>query len=369
MTLALVVAAGFESSTWIGGVTFAMAAPVIAIVTIGRLGPRRRPFFIASLAAAAVLAVCFATLLLRDQLAVTVGKGSPIALQLYPVLESDFSDSLRAVLDPPAFWIVLLPIELSAVYVIGMIALVRLFSSRKFQDDRSCVVRAVAALALSSLAVCWLFTSTLAENDDLGWRAVLVAAMALTVLAAAAVSGWIGARARIAVTMAGIAIILGLPGGIDVMRSYVSGQTGPAAHLFAASPQLWAAVRHHSAPSERVGNNPLFLQAATPWPVNISWALLSDRRSCFAGRELALVYTTLGSQRTEEINAQFIRVFAGDGSPADVQQLATKYDCRIIVVTAADGAWERDPFAASSRYRLVDESAQQWRIYRATEED
>jgi hypothetical protein len=97
--------------------------------------------------------------------------------------------------------------------------------------------------------------------------------------------------------------------------------------------------------------------------------LFSDRRSCFAGRELALVYSSLGSQRTEEINAQFIRVFAGDGSPADVQQLATKYDCRVIVVTAADGAWERDPFAASSRYRLVDESAQQWRIYRATEED
>ncbi len=247
-----------------------------------------------------------------------------------------------------------------------MIALARLFSSRKFEDHKSHAVHAVAALALSSLAVCWLFTSTLAENDDLGWRAVLLAAVALTVLAAAGVSRWIGARARIAMTAAGIAIILGLLGGIDIMRSYVSGQTGPAAHLFAASPQLWAAVRRHSGPTERVGNNPLFLQAATPWPVNISWALLSDRRSCFAGRELALVYTTLGSQRTEEINAQFIRVFAGNGSPADVQQLATKYDCRVIVVTAADGAWERDPFAASSRYRLVDERAEQWRIYRAT---
>jgi hypothetical protein len=368
-TLALVVAASFESSTWIGGVTFAIAAPAVAMVIIGRLGPRRRPLFIASLAAAAVLAMCFATLLLRDQLAVTAGKGSPIALQFYPVLESYFSDSLRTVLDPPAFWMVLLPIELPAVYVIGMIALVQPFSSRKFEDDRSQVGRAVAALALVSLAVCWLLASTLAENDDLGWRAILPAAMALTVLAAAALSGWIAARARIAVTAAGVTVIVGLPGGIDVMRSYVTGQTAPAAGLFMASSQLWAAVRRHSGPSERVGNNPLFLQAATPWPVNISWALLSDRRSCFAGRELALVYTTLGFQRTEEINAQFIRVFAGDGSPADVQQLATKYHCRVIVVTAADGAWKRDPFVASSRYRLVDERAEQWRIYRATEED
>jgi len=369
MTLALVVAAGFESSTWIGGITFAIAAPVIAIVIIGRLGPRQRLRFIAFLAVAAVFALCLATPLLRDQLAATAGKGSPVALHFYPMLESYFPDSLRAVLDPPAFWVVLLPIELPAVYVIGMIALAQLFSSRKFDDGRSRVVRAAAALALTSLAVCWLLTSTLAENDDLGWRAVLVAAMALTVLAAAGLSRWIGTRSRIGVTAAGIAIILGLPGGVDLIRSYVTGRIEPAARLFAASPELWAAVRRHSGPGERVGNNPLLLQAMTPWPVNISWALLSDRRSCFAGRELALVYSTLRSRRTEEINAQFIRVFGGDGSPAEVRELATEYDCRIIVVTAADGAWARDPFAVSPCYRLVDESAEQWRIYRVTEED
>src|SRR5260370_41340773 len=117
------------------------------------------------------------------------------------------------------------------------------------------------------------------------------------------------------------------------------GGGAPGSRVVAAPPGRWAAVGRHSRPAERVGNNPLFLQARTPWPVNISWALLSDRRSCFAGRELALVYTTLGSQRTDEINAQFIRVFAGDGSPADVRKLATEYDCRVIVLTAADGAW------------------------------
>jgi hypothetical protein len=369
VTLALVVTAGFESSTWVGGVTFAIAAPVIAIVIMRRLVPQRRQLFIASLAVAAVLAMCFASPLLRDQLAATAGRGSPVALQFYPVLESYFPQPLRAVLDPPAFWVVLLPLEIPAVYLIGMIALAPLVSSRKFEEDRSGVLRAVAVLALTGLAVGWLLTSTLGENDDLGWRAVLVAAMALTVLAAAGLSRWIGARSCIGVTVAGIAIMLGLPGGIDVMRSYVSGQTEPEARLFAASSQLWAAVRRHAGPAERVGNNPLFLQAMTPWPVNISWALLSGRRSCFAGRELALVYSTLGEQRTEEINAQFIRVFAGDGSPADVQQLATAYHCRLIVVTAVDGAWDRDPFAKSPRYRLVDESAEQWRIYRATEEN
>jgi hypothetical protein len=365
-TLALVVAAGFESSTWIGGATFAVAGPATAIVLLRNAGPGRGLHFIAALAIAAVLAVCIAAPLLRDQLAATAGRGAPIALQFYPVLEAYFSDSVRALLDPPAFWLVLLPIEIPAIYGVGVFAMTRLSSWRKLEDDLKHVTSGLAVLALASLAVCWLITSTLAENDDLGWRAILPAAMALTVLAAAGLSWWIAARARVAVTAAGVAFMLGLPGGIDLIRSYVTGRNAPTARLFAASPDLWASVRRHAGPGERTGNNPLFLREMTPWPVNISWALLSNRRSCFAGRELALVYTALGPRRTEDINAQFIRVFAGDGSPADVRELAAEYDCRVIVLTASDGAWGRDPFAGSPLYRLVEENAEKWRIYRAT---
>jgi hypothetical protein len=225
---------------------------------------------------------------------------------------------------------------------------------------------ALAALAIASLAVSWLFASTIADSNDLGWRAVLPGAVVLTAFAAAGVGRWIAGRAGIAVVASVAAIILGLPGGIDLIRGGVAGRVVPAGRLFAASPELWAAVRRHAAADERFGNNPLFLQEMTLWPVNISWALLAGRRSCYAGREVVFVYTSLGPRRTEEIEAQFIRVFAGDGSPADVRDLATNYDCRVVAVTAADGAWGRDPFAASPHYRLVEENAAQWRIYRAT---
>ena len=133
--------------------------------------------------------------------------------------------------------------------------------------------------------------------------------------------------------------------------------------MFAQTPEMWAAVRRHAAPDERVANNPLFLQDLTPWPVNLSWALLSDRRSCFAGRELTLAYTALPRARREEIDAQFMRVFAGDASSQDIEALATRYDCRVVVVTAQDGAWRKDPFSTSGRYRLVEDDAR-WRIYR-----
>jgi hypothetical protein len=68
----------------------------------------------------------------------------------------------------------------------------------------------------------------------------------------------------------------------------------------------------------------------------------------------------------DRIDVLFLRVFAGDGAPEDVRDLATRYDCRVVVVTASDGAWRRDPFAASRYYRLVEEKAQ-WRIYRVVE--
>jgi hypothetical protein len=85
----------------------------------------------------------------------------------------------------------------------------------------------------------------------------------------------------------------------------------------------------------------------TPWPVNISWALMSNRRSCFAGAETGYIYASLSAARAQDIDAQFIRVFAGEGSSTDIEELARRYDCRVIVVSASDGAWTRDPFAAS----------------------
>jgi hypothetical protein len=130
---------------------------------------------------------------------------------------------------------------------------------------------------------------------------------------------------------------------------------------------MWAAVRRHAGPAARVANNPLFLSDITAWPVNISWALLADRSSCFAGRELALAYTPLPPHRREAINAQFVRVFAGQGTQDDVGDLAKTYGCEVIVVTAQDGAWDHDPFGASAEYRLADSRAGAWRIYvRAT---
>lgn len=369
VALVLLAVAGYESSTWIGGVLFPAAAAMAGGLLLIDAAPRQRMSFLCWCAGAAIVAICLAWPLLHDQFLATGMRagGSPIVFRPFEVLGTAVPDWLRRTMDLPAYWLVLLPIEFPAVYITGAVSLwayLRRSDPDGGSDNRRQAAKIFALLAAASLVCAGLFASTIGDNNDLGWRAILPGVIVLTVFAAVGLSRWIVVRARGAAAVAAIAAwLVGLSDGVAFVRENVAGILKPDGKVFAQTPEMWAAVRRHAAPDERVGNNPLFLQDLTPWPVNLSWALLSDRRSCFAGWELTLAYTALPRARREEIDAQFIRVFAGDATPQDVEELATRYDCRMVVVTAQDGAWRKDPFAASALYRLVEDDAR-WRIYR-----
>jgi hypothetical protein len=104
----------------------------------------------------------------------------------------------------------------------------------------------------------------------------------------------------------------------------------------------------------------------TWWPVNISWALMANRRSCFAGEGLAVAFAPISAEERWRMSDRFQRVFDGEAEPQDLAVLAQTYDCRVAVVTSQDGAWSRDPFATSSFYTLVESRQDRWRIYVAS---
>jgi hypothetical protein len=366
VVLALVAAAAFESSTWVGGVTFALAAPLMGVALLWLAAPDARLRLLARFASAALLTVALAAPFLHDQVALAAAHeaGGPIALVPHEVLGDAFSDRLRRLLDLPAYWLVLLPVELPAIYVTAVIAVAVLRRARPDPAIRRDAL-ALALLAFAGLTVSWLLASTLGDNNDLGWRAALPPIVVLTASAAAGTARWAADRAAVAVAAALVAIGLGLPRSYEILRANATGHMQPDAAALAQAPAMWAAVRRHSLPDERVGNNPLALAAATPWPVNIGWALLANRRSCYAGREFALVFTGLPAARRAEIDAQFVRVFAGEGSPDDLRDLAMRWGCRVIALTAADGAWTNDPFATSPFFRMVESAPGRWKIYRA----
>ena len=360
--LALVVVAGFESSTFVGGVPFAIAILVGAPFLFGDLDAKRRRAVATGLVAAAVLAICLAAPFIRDQLAAVSAREEARAIVLHhsEVLGKLFPQSLRRVLDVPAYWLILLPVEFPATFIAGAISLIVMLRNEEV-GPRKTAVKFLVALAAAGLSTSWLLASPLGDNNDLGMRAVLPAAMILIVSTAVAMT--VVPRRAVIVAIAIGGLVLSLPDTVAMAFSNVSGTAAAEALVFAQTPELWSAVRRFASPTARVANNPLFLRDVTPWPVNISWALIADRSSCFAGRELAIPFAPLPSDRREAINAQFIRLFAGEGTPHDVGDLATKYGCDVAVVVPQDGAWNNDPFAGSADYRLVESRDNRWRIY------
>ena len=362
LTIALLIVAGFESSTFIGGVTLALTAVFAAPVLFTAVDRAQRWRFTGGLAAAALIVICLSAPFVLDQLAAVWarGGGAPIVVSPYRVFGESLPQTLRRVLDLPAYWLIALPIELPAVFIAGTVALILAWRGAMPRAEKL-TVATFACLAGAGLVVSWLLVSTLGNNNDLGLRAIVPAEMVLIVSVAASL---VSLPPR--VTMAAIVVIglaLSLPDTAKMIHDNLVGRKSPDGKVFAQAPELWAAVRRHTAPAARVANNPLFLADLTPWPENASWALLANRSSCFAGRDLALAFAPLPREQRDAINAQFVRVFEAEGTPEDVHEMATKYSCETVVLVPQDKAWEKDPFAAGPDYRLAENHDRRWRIY------
>jgi hypothetical protein len=363
----LVIAASFESSTWIGGIVLPLAAVTVTILMLEHPELKSGKLFILCIGAAALLTLLLISPLFYDQLQLAAirGGGPLVLLAPYDVVTDRADGYVYGAANLLAYWLIFLVVEFPAFYLTGVVAVAVLLFARGRATERNSVVLSFAVLLVVSLGVPWLLVSTLGENNDLGWRAVLPGVLLLIVFSALALSRWLEKPVSLAAVPALALVLLALPDGVMLMYGNAVAAPNNSAKVFAATPGLWQAVRRHASSRERIANNPSFLEQMTPWGVNISWALMANRRSCYAGPALVGPFSGLSQSRNNLVNAQFERVFAGDADPTDIAQLATQYNCSVAVVTPYDGAWQRDPFAASSYYRLVEDSAS-WRIYKLT---
>lgn len=354
IVLAIVVAAAFESSIWVGGPVLTLVASAVVVFRWRDVPADARSRIAAMLMVAAGFAIVLAWPVLGDLWAVASarGAGSPIALRPFPVLGEAVPGPRRA-LDLLAYWVLLLPIQLTATYLLGLPRALRALGRRD--------VLAIATVV--ALACAGLLASTLADNNDLAWRSLLLASSLLIVFAATAMPDLLAHRRRWIAALALVVLAAGLPETAIEIDRRVTGRERTEDGAFARAPAVWRAVRAHTPPRERVASNPLALAGMTPWPVNIGWSLLADRRSCYAAWELDQVFTAVPHPRLREIDARFHRVFAGEARPGDVDALAAEHDCATAVITPEDGAWRRDPFRDSASWRAVEDGADV-RIYR-----
>lgn len=364
LVLGAVAAAAFQASLWVGGVVLAVMSVALAPLLLRASAPATRRSVVLAALGAGLLAVALAAPLLLAQYEAALGRdgGSPIAIRPVAVLGPLVTDTVGRVVDLPAYWLVLLVVEFPLIYGAGALTLLRGRRCRS-EGTRAVEPAALALAAAVSLVASWLLVSTVGDNNDLGWRAVLPGLMVLSAAAGAGLSRLAERRAPAALAAALALFLATLPAGVILFRDNAQGVGSPSSSAFARSPALWAALRRHTPPDARIASNPAAFADMTLWPVNISWALLADRRSCFAGNELALAFAPLAPDRRLAVARRFRDVFDGTATPDDLRELAERYDCRAVLITPQDGAWSRDPFASSPHYRLAETDPAAWRIY------
>ncbi|MDI4663525.1 hypothetical protein K9U40_04115 [Xanthobacter autotrophicus] len=362
VVLALLIAAGFDSSLWVGGATFALAGGAAVLMLAAHPPSEGRGRFLALVAAAALGAGVLVAPILLAQLQVAAARvgGPPIRIEPFAVLGPAVPAGLRMILDIPAYWLLLLPIELPAIAFAGSVGLVMALRRR---HGTYRLAAALGTLSLGALAISAFLVSTAGENNDLGWRAVLPAVLVLSGFAGAAIASVVQRQRWLAMGAAALLIAAGVPDSVVLATGNLRGVRSVDGETLPGDPALWAAVRREVAAEVRIASNPGRLEQLTPWPINLSWALLARRRSCFAGPEMALAFAPLTPQQRAEAANLFARVFDGTGVPADLAQMRLNFGCGAAVVTAQDGAWRSDPFAASPLFRLAQEEEGRWRIY------
>jgi hypothetical protein len=354
LCLGFSVAAGFESSVWVGGIGFAVAGGVLGAWLVRRAArPERKRFLLGGCGAAGLAALLILPMFLAEvQAARARGGGSGLSLSPYAVF-----GGASHWLDVPGFWFFLLPFAWPAAVPLGVAGVWRRYRA----GSDTALLRCLCLFGLMCLCVAWLLRSTI-DNNDLGWRAGLPALLVLTGCAAVWLDHLAVKKAWLALGLCCGIAALGVPDTVRMVGEYASGQLPGDAASFARSAALWQAVRRHTRPTDRIANNPRFVGAATPWPVNISWATLSDRPSCYAGWATVIAYGALPRQQLLAVNDRMTRVFDGAPLADDVGALAQTQNCTAAVITPEDGAWLHDPFANASDYTLA-EAGPAWRIY------
>ena len=363
--LGATVAAAFESSTWVGGITFPLAAVPIALMILLRTGAGSHRSFVLAAIGAAALSVALASLFIHDQFQASGirANGSPIGVLPYELLGEATPGSLRHFLDVPLYWTFFLFTELAAIYPTGVILMVRLAKDRLLPALQVSYIAPYGLLGFVSLAVGGILVSQLGGNNDLGWRGILPAILILTIFSGVGLSRYLGAT-RFGCGLAALILVgLGSYEGIRNLCYNLCHQPSNASLLFEDSAAMWAAVRKQSGDEERIANNPRFLSDVTRWPINISWALMANRRSCYANSGFG-PFSPRTKISQDDIEAQFDRIFSGHPETDDLKQLAKRYNCALVVVTSQDGAWKNDPFASSEVFQLVETKTDDWRIYR-----
>ncbi|MBB4277665.1 hypothetical protein [Rhizobium mongolense] len=359
-----ILASAYGSSTWAGGFSLLLILPIVGLLSISHLLKAKRMLEVAiSLSVTIAVTLLCAGVLVREQIILLYSRKA-LEFWVFPIF-----NGANRLFDFVGFWLVLLTIDLGAIFVGFIIwSCSTLSESTDFAPiDRAMIVSVLAPL------FCAQFLHSVLLYNDLGWDVIIPSLLIMTALTAALYSTHIGRKSLVGRLTTTTAVLLLIPSILTGARFVyssafqfrVQGPDSEWGRAFEASPELWEAVRQVTPPNEAVANNPLDFANVTFHPGNISWAVLSQRRNCATSLELIRSYAAqLTPEQASDVYNFFVSAFEGNATEDQLRLMKEKYLCETLVVTTRDGLWGKPVLDNSSIYKLVSEEKGRWRIYR-----
>lgn len=353
--VALLFAFAAGCSGW-PALALCLVSPALAAVLVAASGPRGLvvPALAAGLAALLIAPTWSA--LSRPPCA---SADLPIALSLF----DSTGQSEAPWLEAPLYWFHFLPAVLGPMWVFGLLGLLRRVPPE--QARQPALFRWLSLSAcLGVLLVCQFVASTL-FNNDLGWRANLVAQVLLVIWGGMALAELSPRRQPLLSLLALALLSLALSATRLVPPTPAVDPARRSHHRdFLAQRDAFAMLRKYTRPTARILSNPHGFQDIVPWPINLDFLLFADRDSAYAHPAWVATYCPGAQRMAVPIDAIVTRVFAGAPGPEALAFLRQELGVDALLVQREDPVFG-DPALSRGGYFERVHREERFEIYRA----
>ncbi|GEM_PF-2651176 len=359
-------AAAYASSTYVG-MGLALSYSVIVLFYLSTLWANKGRALMHFGLALTVSVACSLSFILQQ--AALAGHRKVMAVRVLHVLEvkEGFQGNL---INGLAYWLLMLLLDFGFLYLMTWLFI---FCKKVKRDSFERDLKILLGVAFFVPLVSGQFLCSVIANNDLGWRIILPAALAMMVAAATvaseAINGQLPKLKNAVLVLMAVTMIPGCIAGLNFIFNGIAcrlnDKPSPQMVEFGNEPALWRDVRSVTPPDERVLNNPMANAAMTPWPTNLGWALFANRSHCAGAYDFLRSFTpTLTPAGVADRVKYFNKFFSGDIQPDDLRMIKERYHCATLIVTKRDGLWDKPILEHNDFFHLVIESPKGWRIYR-----
>ncbi|EPL8002907.1 hypothetical protein PQE34_000741 [Klebsiella aerogenes] len=342
LVISMLISTGVGSSTWVGGVTFAVIS--IFLFTFNLIEKKSEwKFILSKWAFIACMAIIISMPLLINQISAAKPTGVfPIGIHSYNASSS--GNSLSNIL---TFLILFIPLYLPTV-ALGIV--LTCIPKKSFSCSQTFI--------LFIIAICSILTSMLLKsqiaNNDLGWRAIIPAVLVSSSLIAISLER----LKREAITCVSLIVIaISIPSAIDFSKNLLQGNYRNDNVAIISS---FLDITNNTEPADRLLINPRKFEGHDIFDGNVLPSIIIDRNSCFTNLSYAYAFSNQWGESIGYYWNALKEFYAGYASDEDLEKMK-KLKCTKLVVLPGDGIWNKFPYKNSEWVLTIDKK--DYKIY------